>query len=102
MKKSIRGNIKTKTQTDKELIVADINKYLLWKLDTQDVEDEEGNASFSFEAWVENDKDELSLWSDMKKHVEKHKLNSKIDRHDCSHDEKYGKSCEILEQYEVE
>jgi hypothetical protein len=102
MKKSIRGNIKAKTQADKESIVADINKYLLWKLDTRDVEDEEGNTSFSFEAWVENDQDEAKLFTDMKKHVDKHKLKSKIDRHDCTHDEKDKKPCKIAEEYSAE
>jgi hypothetical protein len=103
MKKSIRGNIKAKTQADKESIVADINKYLLWKLDTQGVIDEEtGEESFSFEAWVENDQDEAKLFTDMKKHVDKHKLKSKIDRHDCTHDEKHKKPCQIAEEYTAE
>ena len=30
MKKSIRGQIKVKTQNDKQAVVLDINKYLLW------------------------------------------------------------------------
>jgi hypothetical protein len=101
MKKSIRGNIKAKTQADKESIVADINKYLLWKLDTQGVIDEEtGEESFAFEAWVENDQDESKLFTDMKRHADKHK--GKLDRHDCTHDEKEKKPCKIAEEYSAE
>jgi hypothetical protein len=72
MKKSIRGNLKTKTQADKEAVVADINKYLLWKLDTQEVVDiETGESTFTFEVWVENQSDESKLWNDMKRHADK-------------------------------
>lgn len=100
MKKSIRGNLKAQAQTDKEAIVADINKYLLWKLDTQEVTDEDGNTSFSFEAWVENDTDETKLFTDMKRHADK--LKGNIDRHDCTHDEHKKKPCVIAETYKVE
>ncbi|WP_078548640.1 hypothetical protein [Litchfieldia alkalitelluris] len=102
MKKSIRGNIKTKLQSDKDLIVSDINKYTLWKLDTQNIVDiETGEESFAFEAWLNDSKDEFGLWADMKKHVDKHKLKSKIDKHDCTHDEQHKKPCVIAETYEV-
>lgn len=101
MKKSIRGNIKAKTQSDKESIVNDINKYLLWKLDTQEVVDEEtSESSFVFEAWVENEQDEMKLFNDMKGHINKHK--GKLNRHDCTHDEKDKKPCKITEEYRVE
>lgn len=100
MKKSIRGNLKAQTDTDKQAVVTDINKYLLWKLDTQEVTDEEGNVSFSFEAWVENDADESKLFTDMKRHADK--LKGNIDRHDCTHDEKDNKPCELTESYKVE
>lgn len=100
MKKSIRGNLKTKTQADKEAVVSDINKYLLWKLDTQEViDDETGDASFVFEAWVENADDEAKLFADMKRYANRHKGN--IDRHDCSHDDKEKKPCVIAEEYRV-
>lgn len=100
MKKSIRGNLKAQTDTDKQAIVADINKYLLWKLDTQEVTDEDGNTSFSFEAWVENDTDESKLFTDMKRHVDKFKGN--IDRHNCTHDEMDKKPCVLSETYKAE
>jgi hypothetical protein len=100
MKKSIRGNLKAQTQADKESIVADINKYLLWKLDTQEVTDEDGNTSFSFEAWIENEQDEAKLFTDMKRHADK--LKGNVDRHDCTHDEKDKKPCKIAETYVVE
>lgn len=100
MKKSIRGNLKTKIQADKETVVSDINKYFLWKLDTQDVmDDETGETSFFFEAWVENAEDEAKLFADMKRHADKHK--GKIDRHDCSHDDKEKKPCVITEEYKA-
>lgn len=100
MKKSIRGNLKTKTQADKEVVVSDINKYLLWKLDTQEViDDETGESSLVFEAWVENESDESKLFADMKRHADKHK--GSIDRHECSHDEQYKKPCVIAEEYRV-
>lgn len=100
MKKSIRGNLKAQSQADKEAIVTDINKYLLWKLDTQEVTDEDGNTSFSFEAWVENDADESKLFTDMKRHADK--LKGNIDRHDCTHDETDKKPCKLAEIYTVE
>lgn len=100
MKKSVRGNIKTKTQADKDAIVTDINKYLLWKLDTQTlIDDETGEESFVFEAWVENDSDESKLFTDMKRHADK--LKGKLDRHDCTHDEQHKKPCVISEEYTV-
>jgi hypothetical protein len=101
MKKSIRGNLKAKSQADKTAIVTDINKYLLWKLDTQEVSNEEtGETTFVFEAWVENASDEGKLWSDMKRHADKVKGN--IDRHDCTHDEKDKKPCTLAEEYKAE
>lgn len=100
MKKSIRGQLKAQTQADKEAIVADINKYLLWKLDTQDITEEDGSTSFAFEAWVENATDESKLWTDMKRHADK--LKGKLDRHDCTHDEAIKKDCKLSEEYKVE
>lgn len=99
MKKSIRGTLKTHSQADKNAIVTDINKYLLWKLDTQEVADENGEVSFVFEVWVENTSDEIKLWSDMKGHADK--LKGNINRHDCTHDEKDKKPCVIAEDYTV-
>lgn len=100
MKKSIRGNLKAKSQADKSAIVTDINKYLLWRLDTEEIPDEEtGETVFTFEAWVENATDEAKLWADMKGHCDK--LKGKIDRHDCTHDEKDHKPCNLTEEYTV-
>lgn len=97
MKKSVRGNIKAQTQADKDAIVNDINKYTLWRLTTATVINEAGEEEFTFEAWVENATDETNLWDDMKVHADK--LTGKIDRHDCTHDEKTHKPCKILETY---
>jgi hypothetical protein len=97
MKKSIRGSIKATEQTDKEAIVSDINKCILWKLDTGDTTDDSGATSFTFEAWVDNPADETKLWTDMKRHADR--LKGKIDRHDCTHDEHDKKPCAIAESY---
>lgn len=93
MKKSIRGSIRTNTQTDKDSIVADINKYTLWRLNTNVYEN-----TFIFEAWVNNENDKNELWSDMKRHVDA--LTGKIDWHYCSHDEEMKEPCVIVEEYE--
>ena len=100
MKKSVRGSLKAQTQADKDAIVLDINKYTLWHLVTQDVTEEDGSNSFTFEAWVENATDESKLWTDMKHHADK--LKGNIDRHDCTHDETNKKPCVIAETYKVE
>ncbi|WP_077622016.1 hypothetical protein [Sediminibacillus massiliensis] len=99
MKKSIRGRLKAKTQADKDSIVKSINKYELWKLDTQDFTgDETAEPSFNFEAWVNTETDKNNLFSDMKKKVDE--LSGEIDWHDCTHDEKEKKPCKIAEKYE--
>ncbi|PLR93179.1 hypothetical protein [Bacillus sp. T33-2] len=100
MKKSIRGNIKAKTQEDRDAIVQDINKYTLWRLDTSESIDETtGESVFNFEAWVNSESDETKLWSDMKRHCDKHK--GKLDRHNCNHDEEHKTPCVIDEEYKT-
>jgi hypothetical protein len=96
MRYSIRGSIRTQ---DGEPIVADINRFSLWRLVTADEMDEEGYAVFTFEAWVNTESDKTALFDLLKPHVDTH--SGAIDWHECTHDEPEHIPCVIIETYTV-
>lgn len=92
MKYSIRGAIRT---IDGEaLIVATINNYTLWRLDTSSVD-----GTFTFEVWVNTSTDKTALFDDLKPFV--NTWGGSIDWHECSHDEATPKPCAISETYNL-
>lgn len=89
MKYSIRGNMNL---TDGSGIVDVLNKYTLWKLDTNQTAD-----IFSFEAWVNTVEDKDALFNELKPFVDV--SGEVIDWHECSHDEPISTPCVIAEEY---
>ncbi|OMF35278.1 hypothetical protein BK133_11280 [Paenibacillus sp. FSL H8-0548] len=95
MKHSIRGAINT---VDGALIIiAEINKYQLWRLVTADSMDNDGNDAFTFEAWVNVEADKVALFDGLKPFVDT--WGGWIDWHECSHDEATTHPCVISETY---
>lgn len=95
MKYSVRGAINT---VDGALIIiAEINKYQLWRLMTADAMDNEGNEAFTFEAWVNTEIDKTLLFDDLKPFVDQ--WGGWIDWHECTHDEPHPQPCVIAEMY---
>ncbi|MGO4181208.1 hypothetical protein AB4Z17_08510 [Paenibacillus sp. TAF43_2] len=95
MKNSIRGEIHT---VDGALIIiAEINKYQLWRLITAEIMDDMGANNFTFEAWVNNEADKTALFDNLKLYVDK--WGGWIDWHQCTHDEPTAQPCVIEEEY---
>lgn len=95
MKFSVRGAINT---VDGALIIiADINKYQLWRLVTADSMDQSGADAFTFEAWVNTETDKTGLFGDLKPYVDR--WGGWIDWHECTHDEATAQPCTIAEEY---
>ncbi|WP_424766310.1 hypothetical protein [Paenibacillus sp. sgz302251] len=95
MKYSIRGAINTVDGVP--VIVAEINKFPLWRLITADSMDDNGGDVFIFEAWVNTQSDKTTLFEDLKPFVDA--WGGRIDWHECSHDEPKSTPCSIFETY---
>jgi len=96
MRYSIRGAIRT---SDGAPIVADINRFTLWRLVTANDTDYEDYPSFTFEAWVRTASDKDALFTLLKAHVDEH--TGAVDWHECTHDEPGPQPCMIVEEYRV-
>lgn len=94
LKYSVRGLVPIADGND---IVATINSYTLWRLVTQDSQDEQGGDLFTFEAWVNTEADKTTLFNDLKPFVDIH--GGSIDWHECTHDELVSRPCIISETY---
>lgn len=94
MKYSCRGFIPV---SDGSAIVATINSYTLWRLVTQDSQDEQGSDIFTFEAWVNALADKTSMFNDLKPFVDTH--GGSIDWHECTHDEANPQPCVLAGVY---
>lgn len=88
MKYSIRGNFNL---SDGSEVVATLNKYTLWRLETNQTE------TFNFEVWVNNETDKANLFNELKPFVDQY--GEVIDWHECSHDETVSQPCVIQEEY---
>lgn len=86
---SIRGTFPI---ADGSPVVAEINKYVLWRLVTGQID------AFTFEAWVNTSNDKTALFNDLKPFVDAY--GGSIDWHECTHDEPDPRPCEIEETYE--
>lgn len=94
MKYSIRGNL---NMSDGSPVVALLNKYVLWRLETRQTADENEQDIFSFEVWLNTESEKDSLFNALKSYVDEY--GEMIDWHECTHDKLIPNPCRIAETY---
>lgn len=83
--------------TDGQNVVAVLNSYDLWRLITNETTDENGQAVFTFEAWINTITDKDALFNELMPFVDQ--FGEVISWHECSHDEATQQPCVIAEEY---
>ena len=94
MKYSIRGNL---NMSDGSPVVALLNKYVLWRLETRQTAGENEQDNISFEVWLNTETQKNGLFNELKSYVDEY--GEMIDWHECTHDELISKPCVISETY---
>ncbi|WP_262677018.1 hypothetical protein [Paenibacillus sp. J5C2022] len=78
-------------------IIDVINDYTLWRLISDNTQDEQGIPLFTFEAWINSAADRVALFDRLKPYVDGH--GGRIDWHECTHDEPNPQPCVIVDTY---
>jgi len=94
MKYSVRGNL---NMSDGANVVALLNEYELWRLETRQMVDDNERDIFSFEVWLNTVEGKGSLFDALKVFVDEY--GEMIDWHECTHDEAVSLPCVIAETY---
>ena len=95
MKYSVRGTL---NMSDGASVIALLNTFELWRLETKQSVNEEEQDIFTFEVWVNTAQEKTHLFEQLKPFVDVY--GEMIDWHECTHDEAVSLPCAIAETYQ--